>query len=113
VTITTGKPWRWSRKPHEMPSNCTTVTNNQQFLSQRNTASGLDWIGKFMSHALHLLFFLQVRNTHKMQLSTYQADTNQGCSPPAKNLTGGEHRTAFRGSNDPSRPLFPSKLPKV
>ena len=48
-----------------------------------------------------------------MQLSAYQEDTNQECSPPAKNLTGGEHRTAFRGSNDPSRPLFPSKLPEV
>ena len=33
----------------------------------------------------------------QMQLSAYQADTNQECSPPAKNLTGGEHRTAFRG----------------
>ena len=48
-----------------------------------------------MSHVLHLLFFLQVKNAQKMQLSAYQADTDYACSLPAKNLTGGEHRSAF------------------
>jgi hypothetical protein len=48
-----------------------------------------------MSHVLHLLFFLKVKNARKMQLSAYQADTNHACSLPAKKLTGGEQRSAF------------------
>ena len=80
-----------------MPSDCTTVTNNRQFLSQRNAAWGLDWIGKFMSHVLHLLIFLQVKNTYKLQWVGYQVNTSFTCSSPAKNLTGGEQRSAFWG----------------